>query len=140
VILLDTDHISLLQWAGPEAGAIRRRLGALAEGGLTTSIVTYEEQTRGWMSELAKAATMRDQIQIYSRMHATLDFFATLKILDFTEKAATEFQRLKKARVRIGTMDLKIAAIALAFDATLWTRNTRDFSQVAGLRFEDVTR
>jgi tRNA(fMet)-specific endonuclease VapC len=34
-------------------------------------------------------------------------------------------------------MDLKIASIALAHDATLLTRNTRDFAQVPGLRIEN---
>lgn len=36
-------------------------------------------------------------------------------------------------------MDLKIAAIALANDATVLTRNMKDFSRVPGLRIEDAT-
>jgi len=34
-------------------------------------------------------------------------------------------------------MDLKIACIALARQLTLLTRNTADFAQVPGLRFEN---
>ena len=34
-------------------------------------------------------------------------------------------------------MDLKIASIALANDATLLTRNTNDFRRVPGLRIAD---
>jgi tRNA(fMet)-specific endonuclease VapC len=52
-------------------------------------------------------------------------------------KAATEYQRLRGLKVRIGAMDLKIAAIALANDATLWTRNMVDFRKVPGLKVED---
>ena len=55
----------------------------------------------------------------------------------FDEKAVAEFQRLWITRLRIGTMDLKIAAIALANDATLVTRNRIDFEKVPGLRIED---
>ena len=51
--------------------------------------------------------------------------------------AVDEYNSLKRAKIRIGTMDLKIASITLADDAMLLTRNTRDFSRVPGLRFED---
>ena len=47
-----------------------------------------------------------------------------------------DFQ-FQKQRVRIGTMDLKIACIVIAHDATLLTRNTVDFAQVPGRRFEN---
>jgi tRNA(fMet)-specific endonuclease VapC len=36
-------------------------------------------------------------------------------------------------------MDLKIAATALAYDATLLTANTKDFVKVPNLRIEDWT-
>ena len=48
-----------------------------------------------------------------------------------------QFQTLWVQRIRIGTMDLKIAATALAYDATLLTRNAKDFSKVPGLLMED---
>ena len=40
---------------------------------------------------------------------------------------------LAKRRIRIGTQDLKIAAVTLAHDATLLTRNTGDFAEVPGI-------
>ncbi len=39
--------------------------------------------------------------------------------------------------VRIGSMDLKIACVAMAHDATLLTRNVRDFAEASSLRFEN---
>jgi tRNA(fMet)-specific endonuclease VapC len=59
--------------------------------------------------------------------------------LGFDEAAAMVFQRLRRSRLRIGTMDLKIAAIVLARDATLLSRNLDDFSQIPDLRVEDWT-
>ena len=73
----------------------------------------------------------------YGELKQLLQTYCNLAILDFDEKAAAEFVRLKQARIRIGTMDLKIAAIALANDATLLTRNLSDFSKVPDLKAED---
>ena len=58
-------------------------------------------------------------------------------MLSFDRVAANEFERLRQAHVRIGTQDLRIAAICLAYDATLLSRNLRDFQKVPGLRVED---
>lgn len=40
-------------------------------------------------------------------------------MIGFDEHAAAEFERLRMARIYIGSMDLKIAAIALANNATI---------------------
>ena len=49
------------------------------------------------------------------------------------------FDGLVAKRVRIATMDLRIASIALSQGLTLLTRNARDFSKVPGLAIEDWT-
>ena len=56
-----------------------------------------------------------------------------------TSAAGVEYQRLRRLRVRIGTMDLKIAAIVLTHDATLLTKNLSDFRKVPGLKVADWT-
>ncbi len=61
-------------------------------------------------------------------------------MLDFDEAGAEEFQRLQRAGIRVGTMDLKIAAIVLSRGATLLSRNAVDFSKVPNLKFEDWTK
>ena len=58
-------------------------------------------------------------------------------VIDFDEDSAIEFETLVQSRLRIGTMDLKIAAIAIAHDALLISRNLRDFRKVPRLRVED---
>jgi len=54
----------------------------------------------------------------------------------FDERAGTD-RSPRGQRIRIGTMDLKIASIALVNDALLVTANQRDFEQVPGLRVEN---
>ncbi len=62
-----------------------------------------------------------------------------ITVLKFDSAAAAQFQHLRSLRLRVGTMDLRIAAIALAHDAAVLTRNIKDFSRVPNLRAEDWT-
>ena len=94
---------------------------------------------RGWMSHLAQARTLARQVDAYRRLKEFLDRYMKITVLEFDEAAAEEFNRLKQSRLRIGTMDLKIATIALAWSATLLSRNLRDFNRLTGLRVEDWT-
>jgi tRNA(fMet)-specific endonuclease VapC len=94
---------------------------------------------RGWLAYVARARSIERQITAYSKLHELLRDFQTRPVLDFDDRAAVEFQRLRKSRVRIGTMDLKIASIVLAYRATLYSRNVVDFSKVPGLSVEDPT-
>ena len=66
-----------------------------------------------------------------------LEVYCGRPLLPFDDAAVAVFQDLWMRRLRIGTMDLKIAAIALANDATLLTRNVSDFGRVPGLQVED---
>jgi tRNA(fMet)-specific endonuclease VapC len=59
--------------------------------------------------------------------------------LEFDDRAAAEFQRLRQFRLRVGTMDLRIAAIVLANKATLVSRNIIDFRKIPDLKVEDWT-
>ena len=65
------------------------------------------------------------------------DFTLNTEILDFSEEACRIFgQRcaeLAKQGKATQEPDLMIAAIALAHDATLITRNVKDFANIAGL-------
>jgi tRNA(fMet)-specific endonuclease VapC len=63
-----------------------------------------------------------------------------MNVLPFDETAQSRFRSLRKQCRRLGTLDLRIASIALTTDATLVSRNLRDFRQVPGLRVEDWTK
>jgi tRNA(fMet)-specific endonuclease VapC len=68
-----------------------------------------------------------------------LDNYCRISVLVFDVPAAATFQQLRRMRLRIGTMDLKIAAIVLSREATLLSRNLIDFGRVPGLQVEDWT-
>jgi len=46
MVLLDSDHMTLLQRGGEPGERIKQRLGHLAPGEVATTIVNYEEQMR----------------------------------------------------------------------------------------------
>ena len=140
MVVLDTDHVTFLERAtSPEGVRLRARLKPLAESDKTTSIVCFEEQTRGWLAVIAKARTQLQFIESYRRLKQHLLNYCGIRVLDFDEHSAAEFQSLHKMRLGIGTLDLRIAATALAHHATLLSRNLRDFRKVPGLQVEDWT-
>ncbi len=135
--LLDSDHMSLLERGGAEGVKIRSRLRTTALDDVATTIISYEEQIRGWMARLAGITELEKQMNDYSELKRLLNNYCRIAVVEFDAKAIAEFRRLRQAKIRVGTMDLKIAAIALANDATVLTRNTQDFSRVPNLKFED---
>jgi tRNA(fMet)-specific endonuclease VapC len=62
-----------------------------------------------------------------------------VQLAEFGQAAADKFEDLRKNRIRIGTMDLRIAPIALVNDYTVLTRNLVEFEKVPGLKVEDWT-
>ena len=133
--ILDTDHVSLLQRkSGHEAERLRFRLVRFERA---TTIITFEEQTRGWLAYLARARSLAEQVERYKKLKQLLIDYGEMIVLNFDEQAADVFQELQKQRLRVGTMDLKIAAIAMANNATLLSRNLKDFGKIPTLQVED---
>jgi tRNA(fMet)-specific endonuclease VapC len=135
--VLDTDMVSLLQH-GHEA--VSRQVRSQANEEIATSIITVEEQLSAWYTLLRKARTTSKLVPIYQRMSETVRFLSKLPLLTFTDSAANRFDQLRKERPRIGRMDLRIASIALARDATLVTRNLSDFEGIENLKVVDWSR
>jgi tRNA(fMet)-specific endonuclease VapC len=140
MVVLDTDHLTLLQWAECAAARrLRERLEQVPPEQWAATIITYEEQTRGWLAHVAHARTPVQMVDAYRKLNRHLNGFRPLRVLEFDERAAAEFQRLRQSRLRIGTKDIQIAAIVLAFGATLLSGNLGHFHKVPGLRVEDWT-
>lgn len=134
--VLDTDHLSLLQQHHPQ---IRQRTAAVPPAAIAITIITAEEQLRGWLDAIRRHTSPGSpkQLWAYQGLRDLLLFFPQVNILPFDQAAAAMFDRLRQQRIRIGSQDLRIAATTLVLGATLVTRNERDFRQVPGLQVED---
>jgi tRNA(fMet)-specific endonuclease VapC len=119
---------------------LEARLASLPPNELAVTIVSYEEQVRGWLAKLGKARTGSELAMWFGRLARQLENYCGLTVLDFDDTAAAHYDQLRGAKVRVNPKDLQIVAIALANDGTLLSRNLRDFIQVPGLKVEDWTR
>src|SRR6266404_7235335 len=141
VVILDTDHLTVIQRrAEPAYSRLRARLSKLPPNTVQTTIVSFEEQMRGWLAVISRVRNQSKEVLAYQRLLALLRFFNEIPVLNYTEIIAVQFEELRRSRLRVGSMDLKIAAIALTHDAILLSSNRKDFDQVPDLRVEDWTK
>lgn len=138
MILLDTDHLTVLKYTDSERyGRLHARLLAAAPEPIGTTIINVEEQMRGWLAAIARERILLRQVTTYRELTDMFDFFAKFYILSLSAEAANLFNDIRKSRAKIGAMDLKTACIAVANNALLLTANRRDFEKVPDLRFEN---
>jgi tRNA(fMet)-specific endonuclease VapC len=137
MILLDTDHLSIVtnpRAAGHEV--LFNRLNKCTEA-LAVPVICVEEQCKGWLAKIHHARGAHRQIPGYQRLIELFQFFREWEITAFDSAAADVFDRFQAQKIRIGSQDLKIAAIAVVNDALLLSANLRDFRQVPDLRVEN---
>lgn len=131
--LFDTD-LTLYDHARP---IVRQRYGAEPAGAVGISAVTIQESLRGRLAALARHVSGPLQVQAYSNLVASIQLFQQFPIVAFDLACENRFQQLRAMHLRVGTQDLKIAAIALANNLVLLTRNRRDFARIPGLSLDD---
>ncbi|MBD2858944.1 type II toxin-antitoxin system VapC family toxin [Spongiibacter sp. KMU-158] len=130
--MLDTCICSFIMREHPEE--VLRRMQTLVESQhrLVISAITYAEMKYGSIGKKA------------SPKHATLveEFVKRLDAILAWDRdavdAATEIKRqLSESGTPIGANDTAIAGHAIATSCILVTNNTREFSRVPGLNYED---
>lgn len=140
LLILDTDHVSLVLRGHPTVVKHLKQASVKP----STTIITVQEIFNGWVGELnqpnAKSTTILDR---YHQLYLAMALLKRLPILEFDAPAFNIYENLllqnlnlRKKRLQ---KDMRIAAIALSLDATVITRNRRDFEQVPGLNIEDWT-
>lgn len=138
--LLDTDHVTILQRAsGREFAALSTRISACDPSELAFSVVSFHEQVLGCHTYISRARDPAAVVRGYGMLSGVIRDFASAPVLPFDSEAAATFERLTAQRLRVGTMDLRIAAIAISHDLVLLTRNLGDFEKVIDLQTENWT-
>lgn len=127
-ILLDTDITSYLFRSGDERALAHFRNFSAGEIGI--SAITAAELTFG--AELSGSPRHRRMIE---------RIFRSLVVIPFDVDAAHDYAKVRTVLRRRGTpicsLDMLIAAHAIALDVPLATNNVREFDRVPGLRVEN---
>jgi tRNA(fMet)-specific endonuclease VapC len=134
--ILDTDTLSLFQREHP---LVSQRVNATPFEQLATTVITLEEQMYGRLNRVRRANSQKALVLAYTQLRETLEDFKTINVLEFNQDAANCYAEFLRQKVRVGTQDLRIAAIVISNNGVLVTRNQKDFSRVPGLRVEDWT-
>ena len=140
MFLLDTDHVVISQKrSAPEYEHLIRRVREHGPSDFFVSIITFHEQVMGWNTYISRARDSAGVVRGYESFQRVLSNFCEAQVLPFDEAAARTFDEMRRRKVRVGSMDLRIASIALSQDMTVLSRNQSDFGRVPGLRVEDWT-
>lgn len=134
--ILDTDHISLFL---QNNSVVKQRISIISSKELATTIVSVQEQTRGWLNVINQCGDSDRVLWGYTGLSKAVQFFNTVRVLQFDRAAYHIFLGLKGQKIRVGTQDLRIAAIALSVGGAIVTRNQRDFGRIPSLTIEDWT-
>ncbi|GAP94620.1 hypothetical protein NIES2104_11310 [Leptolyngbya sp. NIES-2104] len=133
---MDTDHVSLIL-----RGDVRLKQQVEQHAEACTTVITVQEVFNGWIPLINQAKPTADFVTLYSYVTKLTEYLKQTGILSFDQDADECFRfllqqnpPLRKARLQ---RDMRIAAIALSQDATVVTRNQRDFGQVPGLKLVD---
>ena len=135
--VLDTDIISLFQHGDR---IVTEHVETHDPDEVAATIISVEEHLSGWYTLLRRAKSPSEFVPVYEQMRHTIQFYNNLQLLTFTDAAAPIYERLRKQKGRTGSMDLRIAAIALSIGAAVVTRNISDFSDIDGLQVLDWSR
>ena len=112
---------------------------AAGEDEVVIPAVVRMEVLQGLFERVIKAANRQELMAAFQFLERTEYSLGAYRVLPITYFAGEHFDRLKgnKKNAKIGRKDLLIACIALAHDATLVTRNVKDFKPIPHLRVEN---
>lgn len=140
--ILDTDLLTIIrEQSQPEYGHLHDRMSQHLPNEFFLTIVSLQEQVQGWLRVVNEGKVKAQRLLwAYEKLLLFFGDISSFQVLPFDQPALDCFNELRSQRVRISTMDLRIASIALVRGATVLTRNLRDFRRVPDLNVEDWTQ
>ena len=138
--IFDTDHLGVLQrQRGASFENLITRLADSDQSLFYTTIVSFHEQINGWTKYIKNSVQTDKTVMGYWRLENILNDFSRAQVLPFSADAAEIYSELRSQKVRVATMDLRIASIAIANQMTLLNSNSVDFERIPNLSIEDWT-
>jgi tRNA(fMet)-specific endonuclease VapC len=132
--VLDTDTFSLFRKGQVD---VTRRVLASDPSRLAVTVITVDEALSGWQAAIRRPLPPAVLADKYSQLASAVMSLRRFHIETFSVPAILDFEQLRKAKLNVGSNDLRIAAIARTLQATVVTRNLRDFRRVPNLVCED---
>lgn len=140
MFIIDSDHLAIMQRrSGSEYLHLLERVNRFERTAFYVTIVSFHEQIAGWQQYIARARDSVGVVRGYRKLEILLTDFADAQVLPFSDSAAEIFDELRRQKIRVATMDLRIASIAIANRMTILTRNAVDFERIPNLAIEDWT-
>ncbi|MBL8823480.1 MAG: type II toxin-antitoxin system VapC family toxin [Planctomycetia bacterium] len=136
MIFLDTDHLTILT---DDRHSLHHKLVDRLERngtGFQIPLVSLEESLRGILALIHRYREVDRQLYGYGKMMQLLWLLKEVEIIPLDQNAAVHVKELQSKKLKMGTQDLKIAAIAKSHDALLLSNNLKDFKRIPGLRVE----
>ncbi len=138
--ILDTDHLGILQGRrGEDCNRLLKRIEEVSDSNVYTTIVSFHEIVVGWTKYVKQSNNPQKIVAGYSRLEQVLKDFSCSQVLPFSLAASEVFEDFKRKKIRVATMDLRIASIAISQHMTVVTRNTVDYERIPGLIVQDWT-
>lgn len=136
MIALDTDVFTSYLQGVP---AIVAKIHAQPPGVWALPIVVVEEVMRGRLNAIRKLQSSKSAstlLDAYRAFQVSAVRCARYPILDYNQAADQLFQGWRKSKVRVGSQDMRIAAICKAHGIKLATGNRSDYQQLPNFDVE----
>jgi tRNA(fMet)-specific endonuclease VapC len=131
----DSDIVSLIL-AGDDWYVTRAALIPAAK--LALPVGVFEEAMRGRLNGIRQAESGKGKLSVpeaYEKFQLTAEKLNRYRLLAFNEPADALVQTWKQLKIKVGTLDMRIAACIMA-GANLVSRNRHGFDRLPGLRVE----